>query len=143
MTCLTCVQVFRSLNQRRCLKYRTSLIRPYSVRRSTTHWLRELCTSSRSTFRSPRKMESRTLKHCSASLTSGRCSSFEERRYAPTSGVRVGPVTISQLTMLGLWKHMDSIPHPSVFSLITRPTSTWGTLALSGCAFKHVKLYPR
>ena len=88
-------------------------------------------------------MISQPFNHCSASLSSGRCSNVERGRYVPTSQVPVGPVTVSQLTMFILWKRMDSIPHPTGRSLVNIPTPHRDTLALDGRATKHVTLYPR
>ena len=65
-------------------------------------------------------MGSRALNCCSVSLKSGRFSIVEGVRYALTSGVQVYPVTISQLTMFGLWKRLDSIPHPVGRSVVTK-----------------------
>ena len=52
-------------------------------------------------------------------------------------------MTISQLTIFGPWKRMDSIPHPLGRSLITRPTPPWAPPSLDGIAAEHSMLYPR
>ena len=117
--------------------------KPYSVRRSATSWLRKLYVSSRSTFRSPKAMVSRPLNRFSSSSNSGRCYSVKEGMYALTSGARVGPVTISQLTTFGPWKIVDSIPHLLRHFLVTRHTPHWAPSPLDGHAFEHVKSYPR
>ena len=141
--CLTCFQFFRSRNQRRCLKCRTRSIIPYYVKRSTMHWLRELQALSGFTFKSTSTMEFRPLKLCSASLTPGRCSSIEWIRYALTSRVRVGPVTILQLTTFGLWKRMDSIPHPSGRSLVTRPVLPWPPPGVIWACLRKIHILPQ
>ena len=123
--CLTCAQVFRSRNRRRCWKFWTRSIRPNSVSRSTMCWIRNIQALSRSTFKSQSTMGYMPLKCCSASYKSGRCSRVEGGRYAPTIGVRVCPVNISQLTTFVPWKRMDSIPHPLGRSLVTRPMTPW------------------
>ena len=88
-------------------------------------------------------MGSQPLNQCNVSLTSGMCFSVKGGRYAPTSWVRVGPVTISQLTTLGPWKRVNSIPPPPGYSLVIRPMPPWYPLTLDERAFGHAKLYPR
>ena len=136
--CLTFVEVFRSWNRRHCLKFWTRSIRSNFLRRSARRWICELRASTRYTRRPPRMMGYHPLNCCSAYLTSGRCSSVEGGRYAPTSGVWVDPVTILHLTMFGPWKRVDSTPHPSVRILVTRPTPPWDPPEIYGRAFKHV-----
>ena len=58
------------------------------------------------------------------------------------SRVRLGPVTILQLTKLVPWKRMDSVPDPLGRSLVTRTIPPWAPSALDGHAFKHVTSYP-
>ena len=140
--CLTCVKKSRSRNQRRCQKCHNRSIRPYFVKRSSTLWLHGFRSLSWSTFRSTRTTGYHTLNHFSISLTSDRCSSVETSRYAQTSGIRVGPVTILQITTFGLWKRVDSTSYPSGRSLVSRPIPPWYPLALDGPAFEHAKLYP-
>ena len=59
------------------------------------------------------------------------------------SGVRVGPVTIWQLTKFGPWKRVDSTPHPLVSYLVTIPTPLWDPLETDGRDYEHVLSYPR
>ena len=97
---MPCVQIFRFWNRRRCLKFRTRSTIPNSISRSAMRWLRDLWVLSRSILRSPRTIGSRPLNLYSASSTSRRCSRVDGGRYAPTSGVRVGTVTICSLPCL-------------------------------------------
>ena len=52
--------------------------------------------------------------------------------------VRDVPVRISELTMFGPWKRVDSILHPLFLYLIIRPTPHWAPPALDGRAAKQV-----
>ena len=99
--------------------------------------------SSNYTFRYPMTMGYCPLNFFSVSLKSGRCSSIKGGRYVRTIRVRLGPVTILQLTTFVSWKHVDSISHPLDRYLVTRPTQPWDTQVLAGHAFKYVTSYSR
>ena len=108
--------------------------------------MRWLCNTQAlysSTLRSPRTMVSHPLNSCNASSMSRRCSIIDRGRYAPTSGVRVGQVTILQLTKFGPWKRVDSILQLSGRSPVTIPMPPWSPPALDGCSKKHVTSYTR
>ena len=76
-------------------------MRPYSTRRSDTRWLRKILTSLRFTFKSPITMGS--LKCCSYSSRSVRCSNTEGVWYVMMSRVQVSPVISLHLTTIDLW----------------------------------------
>ena len=58
------------------------------------------------------------------------------------SGVRFPLETTSKLTTFGLWKRIDSTPHPWGRSMKTRPTTLCALMVSVVIAGKHTMSYP-
>ena len=80
------------------------------------------CSLSASTFSSPMMMGYIPGKRLRASYRSGKCSRWTGEGYAPMRAVQCAPEKISQLTMFGLWNHVDSMSDFYSLSLMTSPT---------------------
>ena len=85
-----------------------------------TCWLHRIRRCPMFAFKSPSTMGSFPGNWFNAYSSSVMCSRADMGKYDPMSGVRCLPVTTSQLTTFGLWKHIDSTLHLPGRSL--RPT---------------------